>query len=390
MILVVFFLGSQCMATQDYIFCRTEGKVTVSYIISGIQLKLEIDEKINILHEIINNYLSNYFDTSPIPNIQIVFKDLQDYNLNTNLYYLSYGEFDICKEPKSYEFPGKREYVPTKGIILTITDFYNIDIAEILKLLDYGINNNKEIQKNQKESQFFHGIYYAQTGDSLRLVSIPFDNIIEILGSDNPDIENLLSNKVFRNDSLSNFNYTRKREYDLNDITYYYQNAKYHLIRREQLNNSDTVKEQKTFKIIISFENIHEIFKTKDNNYFLFINDSTFYYYDFYNDLLHSPLTIDSAKNRLCLRENIDEVVVLEFWNEYESAKISLVYFPHNDELITYYKEYWPKDKKEIVEDKPNIPKKRNYYLLISLVINCLLILLLIISKQKRKKIDER
>ena len=69
-----------------------------------------------------------------------------------------------------------------------------------------------------------------------------------------------MSEKFFRNDnSFGTFRKSDKISHQDN-ISYYYQNSKYHILRRDLPDNSGIANDKNSFKTITSFDNIHEIF----------------------------------------------------------------------------------------------------------------------------------
>ena len=106
------------------------------------------------------------------------------------------------------------------------------------------------------------------------LKSIPLNEVKAYLNTNDPLVDSLINLKTYRHSKLIE---------ETGGVDYFYQNNKFHFYVVPQPNSggnqkSDTSTIGKAEKVILTVDNIFEIFGNYEDGFFIFSDDSSFYY----------------------------------------------------------------------------------------------------------------
>jgi hypothetical protein len=155
----------------------------------------------------------------------------------------------------------------------------------MLNLVNSAFTNIDFIKNNQLKYRIEPILHKLDT-----LNSIPFAQVEKYLSSSDSTINNLLTKKYYR--SLT-------REED-GRVGYYFQNNQFHFyntnVKEWSPAQAKYVVTKTSDKDILVVDNIYEIFGNVYDGYFVFTNDSTFYFIPQLKDKVRGPFKIDSVR----------------------------------------------------------------------------------------------
>lgn len=206
MCLLASFSVFRLSAHYDYGIVRTNGMVTTCTY-SGYDFEERyILEIIGELADILSREMCNethlYLD-------YIHQYTSDDFN---PFYRVGYGDFVSFEEEQRVE---------TKGLILRIFAS-TLDVETVLKLIEYAFSNEKSIKANVKpvvDSLWQYGVY--------KMSAIEDGVVKKVLDKKTSRrIEKLMTKRIYR-----------PKKYEGTEISYYYQNGKYHIIKFDPWGN---------------------------------------------------------------------------------------------------------------------------------------------------------
>lgn len=190
-------------------------------------------------------------------------------------YAIGYGEFDYWNDPTK----GKLIKRTTHGLKLVIQD-KDVNVTRILNLLNAAMINRDVIKRDQ--IQYVVDLRMTNNGvqqfDTLYSIS---PNIIKkYCNSVDTTVDRLLASKTY-----SGMWWTEEKP-----VMYYFQHGKYHLYTSKEEEGSKKILE----KDVLTITKVHEIFGSKNEGFFVFKNDSVFFFIDYWKDSAIGPFKVDS------------------------------------------------------------------------------------------------
>jgi hypothetical protein len=368
-LLALIFWSFNAFAHQDVIYSVNKGNVHLQYL-SGWG-ELEIGNKIKIFIEICENLIRGKFDNSE--QLYIYFG--HDYTKSDSSYYtVGYGQFSFW----DYEKNKTSKDIKAKGIKITIRD-KDFDIKQMLNLVNSAFTNIDFIKDNQLKYRIEPILHKLDT-----LNSIPFAQVEKYLSSSDSTINNLLTKKYYR---------SLPREED-GRVGYYFQNNRFHFyntnVKEWSPAQSKYVVTKTSDKDILVVDNIYEIFGNVYDGYFVFTNDSTFYFIPQLKDKVRGPFKIDSVRaGRQPITKYYHEyrpiekfILFIDNYRNYEKA----LFVPDSNFLVSNYDQIennfinslFKKTDNKKINSKPS----KTVIILLALLVLCSVTIILLVRRQ--------
>lgn len=246
-------------AHEDFITMRDQGNIHFQHL-TGWE-DFEIHHRISILLDLADQLIKEKgYEKTPI---HIYFS--HDYTKrDTSNYTIGFGQYskwecEVCKLPRIGKEFGLKLYFHDR-------DF---DIKKMLNLINSAYINIDYIKTAQTIAPIKNRFWNIDT-----LKSIPLNEVKAYLNTNDPVVDSLINLKTYRHSKLIE---------ETGGVDYFYQNNKFHFyVVPKPLNSwnqkSDTTTFSNTEQVILTVDNIYEIFGNYNDGFFIFIDDSSFYY----------------------------------------------------------------------------------------------------------------
>lgn len=304
----ISFISVSSFAHRDFYVIRDYGNIKVR-IVTGYkyeeinkvliiaQLAEKLSKELNFKEQLFLDFRHNYTDRD---------------NLETD-YFLSFDKGEFRYLDSDSDNPG----IFDKKVIVLRQAGKKFDILSTLKLIEYSINNQPFIEKQQKT------INYQKLYNRWELKSVDKYVLQKVIEQENSTLVNsIITNKIYRPKRLGN----DEKEFEYG-VSYYWQNNKYHLFSRD-------IGED------IEIATLDEIcyFYELDLVYVVFNSNNSFYH--IYNGIVGHPsisekqIMVDVEDNyRPYYVNNIGGTdISIYLWN-YKSDR-TLIYLAHKNILI--------------------------------------------------------
>ncbi|WMJ75535.1 hypothetical protein RCC89_20580 [Cytophagaceae bacterium ABcell3] len=302
-IIFVCFIPFATFAHQDLnIFFN---KNDVHLVLKTGWAEFEIKQKANILLHLIDN-LKNKAEYSG-EKVFVYFNHDYTYS-DSATYSLGYGAFTYFDESKSGEDTAT-------GIKVFIKE-RTIDIPKVLYLINSAFERVEDIKKEQRA--FFFDKKY-------RFESIPLEKVLNFQQY-NKLVEELLSEKTYR--------FINPSEERL-AIDYFYSQRCFNFYVPSNKEGDEEL-------VVLEIPHIHEILGDSQYGYFIFSNDSTFYFLSSYEKKAKGPYVVTGLWGTRAPVENIiydhspEKRFTFFFTNYVDSRKVMFV--PGKDLVISDFK----------------------------------------------------
>lgn len=335
-----------CFAWDNVFFLERKGNLLIEFPV-GEKFELGLGKNVFILKELVHQLQTNNgFDKTPVyifinPRIDIT---------DSTSYFLGYGDM-----PNGWNLDGPFSSLKNaKGIMLMITD-KNMKIPEVLNLLHFAYTNLKYIQTAQK--QYKVGTVFQRDSVS----SIPLSMVQQKLKSSNALIDKIMHRSISLDSLLPT---------DFGSLGLYYQNKLFHFFNKQDIEINDRESSHhaspKTTKELLIVPNVFEVKFTNTQDYFVFTDDSTFYFLSYRKTKFAGPYTIHGLNPRSPLL-NCDydyfplERYVLVF--DFYGIRDKVLFIPDSNLVISNYGNLEGEHITHLVSDlsqeqlEPGLPK---------------------------------